>query len=242
MHNLSYAQNVGYALPGFNPTVASSESAWHDSILKGWQYLSANGVNSLNVSAADHATALPSMMSSAAAFPGLNHKASAFALSTSAASSAAAAAAAAAVRAQSYSRRSGGSSDAASGARDSNLANFSDFSQQPQFLADSVLIQQQHRQLSENRSVASASESGNRVAQASSNLQFSVAPGNRATMPASVPSHSALAHISNDPRVAAPQGSVRRHSSDSTTRVRVLLCSHDSPSHRLFLSYFAFDE
>jgi hypothetical protein len=109
-------------------------------------------------------------------------------------------------------------------------------------LADSVLIQQQHRQLSENRSVASASESGNRVAQASSNLQFSVAPGNRATMPASVPSHSALAHISNDPRVAAPQGSVRRHSSDSTTRVRVLLCSHDSPSPRLFLSYFAFDE
>ncbi len=73
LHNLSYAQNVGYALPGFKPALASSESAGHDSILKGWQYLSPHGVTSLNVSnagsSAVHAASAP-------AFPGLNHRTS----------------------------------------------------------------------------------------------------------------------------------------------------------------------
>jgi hypothetical protein len=99
LHNLSYAQNVGYALPGFTPTLASSESAGHDSILKGWQYLSPYGVSSLNVSnagsSAPHAAAT-------SAFPGLNYRATPAAASapTASAAAAAAAASAAAIKAQ----------------------------------------------------------------------------------------------------------------------------------------------
>lgn len=105
LHNLSYAQNVGYALPGFKTTLATSESVGQDSILKGWQYLSASGVSSLNVSSAGgfssaaHATGT-------SAFPGLNHMAPSMPASAPSASAAAAAAAAsaAAIRTQQQSR------------------------------------------------------------------------------------------------------------------------------------------
>jgi hypothetical protein len=97
LHNLSYAQNVGYALPGFKPTISSSENVGQDSILKGWQYLSASGVSSLNVPSAG-AVPATAFVGAASAFPGLNHRASsaAAASSTSAAIAAAASAAAAA--------------------------------------------------------------------------------------------------------------------------------------------------
>jgi hypothetical protein len=96
LHNLSYAQNVGYALPGFKPALASSESAGHDSILKGWQYLSPRGVTSLNVSNAGSSVA---HAASAPVFPGLNHRTSSDVASAPTASGAAAAAAAAAASA-----------------------------------------------------------------------------------------------------------------------------------------------
>jgi hypothetical protein len=104
LHNLSYAQNVGYALPGFRPTVSSSESIGQDSILKGWQYLSASGVSSLNVpNAGSSSTAYAA---STTAFPGLNHRVSSASTSasTAAAAAAAAVASAAAVRSQKESR------------------------------------------------------------------------------------------------------------------------------------------
>jgi hypothetical protein len=99
LHNLSYAQNVGYALPGFKPTLASSESVGHDSILKGWQYLSPYGVSSLNVS---NVGSSAGQAAGASTFPGLNYKASSASASapTHAAAAAAASASAAAIKAQ----------------------------------------------------------------------------------------------------------------------------------------------
>ncbi len=99
LHNLSYAQNVGYALPGFKPTLASSESAGHDSILKGWQYLSPYGVSSLNVS---NVGSSAGQAAGASTFPGLNYKASSASASapTHSAAAAAASASAAAIKAQ----------------------------------------------------------------------------------------------------------------------------------------------
>jgi hypothetical protein len=105
LHNLSYAQNVGYALPGFSTTAASSDSLGQDSILKGWHLLSSSAVTSLNVpngnapapaptppnlvhtSSALHHAAVP-------AFPGVNYRSSSAAASASTAAAAAASAAA----------------------------------------------------------------------------------------------------------------------------------------------------
>jgi hypothetical protein len=111
LHNLSYAQNVGYALPGFKPTISSSESVGQDSILKGWQYLSASGVSSLNVSNAGSVPAT-AFVGAASAFPGLNHRissatvtaATTAGVSAAAASAAAAAAASTAFKSHAHSR------------------------------------------------------------------------------------------------------------------------------------------
>jgi hypothetical protein len=168
LHNLSYAQNVGYALPGLNPTPALSESVGQDSILKAWQFLSPNGVSSLNVTGATGvAAAASSAMHSGgtSAFPGVNFRSSAAAASasTAAAAAAAAAATAAANRTQRHSLSAvavGGtmqSSLALSGVQASTLPNVSHMTQHHQ---------QQQQSVARDHSTADVSSSRTHISRA----------------------------------------------------------------------------
>jgi hypothetical protein len=175
LHNLSYAQNVGYALPGLNPTPALSESMGQDSILKAWQFLSPNGVSSLNVTGATGvAAAASSAMHSGgtSAFPGVNFRSSAAAASasTAAAAAAAAAATAAANRTQRHSLSAvavGGtmqSSLALSGVQASTLTNVSHVTQHHQ--QHHHHQQQQQQPVARDHSTADVSSSRTHISRA----------------------------------------------------------------------------